>query len=105
MKKKNQIDATIRQFFFAKNREETVLFMIYNQLSEYLLKHLAQVQTLMMMSAGSEDAGFRSITRKLLFISQFATANSTPHSLFRSFKPKCWPKLRVTSVEHLICEM
>lgn len=38
--------------------------MIYNQLSEYLLKHLAQVQTLMMMSAGSEDAGFRSITRK-----------------------------------------
>lgn len=43
--------------------------MIYNQLSEYLLKHLAQVQTLMMMSAGSEDAGFRSITRKsqLLF--------------------------------------
>lgn len=39
--------------------------MIYNQLSEYLLKHLAQVQTLMMMSASSEDAGFRSITRKL----------------------------------------
>lgn len=38
--------------------------MIYNQLSEYLLKHLAQVQTLMMMSASSEDAGFRSITRK-----------------------------------------
>lgn len=38
--------------------------MIYNQLSEYLLKHLAQVQTLMMMSATSEDAGFRSITRK-----------------------------------------
>lgn len=38
--------------------------MIYNNLSEYLLKHLAQVQTLMMLSANSEDAGFRSITRK-----------------------------------------
>lgn len=44
--------------------------MIYNQLSEYLLKHLAQVQTLMMMSATSEDAGFRSITRKSLQIFQ-----------------------------------
>lgn len=39
--------------------------MIYNNLSEYLLKHLAQVQTLMMLST-SEDAGFRSITRKFL---------------------------------------
>lgn len=43
--------------------------MIYNQLSEYLLKHLAQVQTLMMMSASSEDAGFRSITRKSPYFS------------------------------------
>ena len=51
-------------FLWTKRWNWIVLFMIYNHLSEYLLKHLAQVQTLMMMSASSEDAGFRSITRK-----------------------------------------
>lgn len=39
--------------------------MIYNNLSEYLLKHLVHMQQLMMLSTNSsEDAGFRSITRK-----------------------------------------
>lgn len=73
-----------------------MLFMIYNQLSEYLLKHLAQVQTLMMMSAGSEDAGFRSITRK----SQIYI------SLLGNWKPKAIDNGVVAITMHfsLLCE-
>lgn len=44
---------------------KTVLFMIQNYISDYLLKHLMHMQQIMMLSTNSsEDAGFRSITRK-----------------------------------------
>lgn len=83
--------------------------MIYNQLSEYLLKHLAQVQTLMMMSAGSEDAGFRSITRKsqllfyLLGINRDTTQITKYQANQRYYDEWCFKKNDVGQFECLKC--
>lgn len=50
---------------YSSRTTETVLFMIQNNFSDYLLKHLMHMQQIMMLSTNSsEDAGFRSITRK-----------------------------------------
>lgn len=86
--------------------------MIYNQLSEYLLKHLAQVQTLMMMSASSEDAGFRSITRKSQFICLIESWKLNKKRILSGDQIDCFVEtnvgqrvIKVFCAMNLICEI